>query len=91
MHLFCATWLLGLSLACYQCFINPQKSGDLCMGYIKDGKSQWGVPSFDDIEACFNKLHVFFNDNPRVISAARVGAIQTHFNTVQNIASGSPG
>lgn len=82
MRLLCITWLLGCSLGCYQCFISSQDSGRLCRGHTKDGKSLWGIPSHDDIDACFKKLDVIFNNDPRVISAGRVGAIQTRFNTV---------
>lgn len=87
MGLFCATWLLGFSTGCYQCFISVQESSRLCTGYIKDGHSVSGLPSHDDIEACFKKLDVFFNDNPNVILAARVGVIQTRFNTVYSVNS----
>lgn len=79
LRLLCATWLLGASLGCYQCFISVEDSSRLCMGHIKAGQSLSGLPSHDNIDSCFKKLDVIFNNNPSVISAARVGATRTLF------------
>lgn len=85
VRLLCATWLLGFSSGCYQCFIKVEESSRLCLGFIKDGSSMSGLPSHDNIDTCFKKLDVIFNDNPSVIAAARVGAIQRVFNTVYSV------
>lgn len=79
LRLLCTNWLLGASLGCYQCFISTDDSSRLCIGHIKAGHSLSGLPSHDNIDSCFKKLDVVFNNNPRVISAARVGATQTLF------------
>ncbi|XP_075868951.1 sperm acrosome membrane-associated protein 6 isoform X3 [Nelusetta ayraudi] len=73
LRLLCTNWLLGASLGCYQCFISADDSSRLCIGHIKAGHSLSGLPSHDNIDSCFKKLDVVFNNNPRVISAARVG------------------
>lgn len=85
MRLLCAAWLPGFSLGCYQCFISAAESSRLCLGYIRDGASMSGLPSHDDIEACFEKLDVIFNNNPSVIAAGRVGAVQSRVNTVYSV------
>lgn len=79
LRLLCTNWLLGASLGCYQCFISADDSSRLCIGHIKSGQSLSGLPSHDNIDSCFKKLDVVFNNNPSVISAARVGATQTLF------------
>lgn len=77
LRLLCATWQLGLSLGCNNCFIDLDESRSLCIGYVHGGSPVSGIPLHDNVEECFKKLDVFFTDNPAVISAARVGAIQT--------------
>lgn len=76
LWLACVSVLLGSSLGCYQCFISVLDSSRLCMGHILSGQqSHSGIPSHDNIDACFKKLDTIFNSNPAVIEAGRVGAL----------------
>lgn len=61
MSFFC------VGLSCYQCFIDPDDSVRLCWGHIL---SEYKIRNID---ACFKTLDRIFNNNPRVIEAAKVG------------------
>ncbi|KAM9489032.1 sperm acrosome membrane-associated protein 6 [Clarias gariepinus] len=57
----------GVVLSCYQCFIDTDESINLCWGHTV---SEYNIRNID---SCFKTLDRIFNNNPRVIEAAKVG------------------
>ncbi|KAF4088587.1 hypothetical protein AMELA_G00084220 [Ameiurus melas] len=70
----------SMGLSCYQCFIDQNESVRLCSGHIV---SEYNIRNVD---ACFNTLDRIFNNNRRVINAAKVG--RADYNNLKDLLRG---
>ncbi|XP_054882080.1 sperm acrosome membrane-associated protein 6-like [Poeciliopsis prolifica] len=57
--------LICPSLSCYLCFIKPQVSGRLCVGYVVS------ATKVNSVDECFRSLDRIFNLNETVVKAGR--------------------
>ncbi|RVE62521.1 hypothetical protein OJAV_G00157690 [Oryzias javanicus] len=66
-RVFCAALLFWPSQSCFQCFVATQDSLRLCWGHVLIQSNARNV------DACFRKVDRIFNNNVKMMEAARVG------------------
>ncbi|XP_024123850.1 sperm acrosome membrane-associated protein 6 isoform X3 [Oryzias melastigma] len=63
----CVTLLFWPSQSCFQCFVAPQDTLRLCWGHVLIQSNA------KNVDACYRKVDRIFNNNEKMMEAARVG------------------